>query len=67
MFRINKLAILVLFLLTAPAIASVIPEYATNTYTKKSPSRSEKKCMDEGYTTTYETCPKMTAPTDPCP
>lgn len=67
MFRINKLFILVLLLLTTPAIASVVTEYATNTYTKKSPSRSEKKCMDEGYTSTYETCPKMTAPTDPCP
>ena len=67
MVRINKLLIISLLFITSQASASVIPEYATNTYTKKSPSRSEKKCMDEGYSITYENCPKMTAPTEPCP
>lgn len=67
MIRFNKLIILGLLLLSMPAVASVIPEYATNTYTKKSPSRSEKKCMDEGFAITYENCPKMTAPIEPCP
>ena len=67
MVRLNKLLIIGLLLISAPAIASVIPEYATNVYTKKSPSRSEKKCMDEGFSITYENCPKMTAPIEPCP
>ncbi len=67
MIRLNKLLIISLLLICAPAIASVIPEYATNIYAKKSPSRSEKKCMDEGFSITYENCPKMTAPTEPCP
>ena len=67
MVRLNKLLIIGLLLISAPAIASVIPEYATNIYAKKSPSRSEKKCMDEGFSITYENCPKMTAPTEPCP
>ena len=67
MIRINKLVILSLLLFITPAFASVIPEYASNTYTKRSPNRSEKKCMDEGFTITYENCSQMNAPTDPCP
>lgn len=67
MIRIGKLIVLALLLSASPVIASVIPEYATNTYTKKNPSRSEKKCIDEGYSITYENCPKLTAPTEQCP
>lgn len=67
MIRIGKLIIIALLLSSSPVIASVIPEYATNTYTSKNPTRSEKKCIDEGYKITYENCPKMTAPTDQCP
>ena len=63
----GKLIIIALLLSTSTVIASVIPEYATNTYAKKSPSRSEKKCIDEGYTITYETCPEMMAPKEQCP
>ena len=67
MIRINKLVIFALLFLISPAFASVAPEYATNTYAKRTPNRSEKKCMDEGYKITYENCNNKTAPSDPFP
>ena len=63
----GKILIIAILLSTSQVFAAVIPEYATNTYIKKSPSRSEKKCIDEGFAITYENCPKMTAPSEPCP
>lgn len=47
--------------------AAVAPEYATNKYTEHSLTRSEKKCIDEGYKITYANCSNQTAPADRCP
>ncbi len=49
------------------ANASVIPEYATNSYNEHTLSRAEKKCIDEGYSVTYASCNEQTAPADRCP
>ncbi|MBR4106386.1 MAG: hypothetical protein IKK52_03700 [Alphaproteobacteria bacterium] len=47
--------------------ASVIPEYAANSYNEHPLSRAEKKCIDEGYSVTYASCNEQTAPADRCP
>lgn len=55
------------FLYSYGVRASVVGEYATNSYNDHVLSRSEKKCMDEGYQVTYATCTDKTAPADRCP
>lgn len=67
MSGINKSCLLAIMVFASPAIAAVMPEYATNTYTEHSLSRSEKKCIDEGYKITYANCSNQTAPADRCP
>ena len=67
MFNIRKSFLLSLLVIAAPAYASVAPEYATNTYTEHKLTRSEKKCIDEGYKITYANCNNQTAPADRCP
>lgn len=66
MFGINKLFLFCLFF-SSNALAAVVPEYANNTYTDHSLSRSEKKCIEEGYKITYANCTNQTAPSDRCP
>ena len=67
MMNFNK-KILFLFVATAwSAQASVVPEYAENTYTEHTLTRSEQKCIDEGYKITYANCSNQTAPADRCP
>ena len=56
-----------LLLFAVPATAAVIPEYANNSYTEHTLSRSEKKCIEEGYKITYANCTNQTAPADRCP
>lgn len=67
MFRFAKIFLSGLILFSNGALAAVVPEYANNTYTEHSLSRSEKKCIDEGYKITYANCANMTAPADRCP
>ena len=62
----TKIFLIALFF-TAPVWASVTPEYATNSYTEHELSRSEKKCIEEGYKMTYGNCSNQTAPADRCP
>ena len=66
MFGIRKLFVFCLFF-AGSAYAAVLPEYANNTYTDHSLSRSEKKCIEEGYKITYANCTNQTAPSDRCP
>ncbi len=47
--------------------ASVVPDYASNNYQNHELSRSEKKCLEEGYKITYANCSNQTAPADRCP
>lgn len=56
-----------IFLISYPATASVVTEYAVNSYNDHVLSRAEKKCIDEGYSTTYASCANQTAPADRCP
>lgn len=49
------------------AQAAMVPDYANNEYQNHELSRSEKKCLDEGYKITYANCSNKTAPSDPCP
>lgn len=58
---------LLTFLISCSAKASVVTEYAVNSYNDHVLSRAEKKCIDEGYSTTYASCTNQTAPTDRCP
>ncbi len=67
MFRIRQFFLFGLLLLSFPALASVVEEYASNSYTDHTLSRSEKKCIDEGYKITYANCSNQTAPADRCP
>lgn len=63
----SKAFLLGFLLFSHTGFASVVPEYANNIYTEHSLSRSEKKCIDEGYKITYANCSNMTAPADRCP
>lgn len=65
--NINKVFLFGFLLLSCPAIAAVVPEFAHNNYTEHSLSRSEKKCIEEGYKITYANCTNQTAPADRCP
>lgn len=65
--NINKSFLFGLLLLAAPAFAAMVPEYANNTYSEHSLTRSEKKCIEEGYKITYANCTNQTAPADRCP
>ena len=69
MKNIKSLVFIALFSLGAgiTARASVVPEYATNTYTNHELSRAEQKCLDEGYKITYANCSNQTAPAERCP
>ncbi len=67
MSGINKTFLFGFILFSGSAAAALIPEYASNTYTDHSLSRSEKKCIEEGYKITYANCANQTAPTDRCP
>ncbi len=54
----------------APAVfahASVVPDYADNTYQNRELTRAEQKCIDEGYRVTYANCSNQTAPSERCP
>lgn len=62
-----RLVLAAMLFLNSLAFASVTPEYATNTYTEHNLSRSEKKCIEEGYKITYANCSNQTAPADRCP
>ncbi len=64
---IRQLFLFGLLLFSLPATASVIAEYADNSYTGHNLSRSEKKCIEEGYKITYANCNNQTAPADRCP
>lgn len=64
-FKLMAFAAFALFVFDAEA--SVMPEYATNSYNDHVLSRAEKKCMDEGYSITYASCNDQTAPADRCP
>lgn len=65
--QLLKIFLLGFLFFSESALAAVVPEYANNTYTDHSLSRSEKKCIDEGYKITYANCANMTAPADRCP
>ena len=49
------------------AQAATLPEYAVNTVQNHELSRSEQKCIDEGYKITYANCANQTAPSERCP
>lgn len=61
------LTALVAFSILPKAHAAMVPDYAKNNYQNHELSRSEKKCIDEGYKITYANCSNQTAPADPCP
>ena len=65
--NINILVLSSFILFADSVMAAVVPEYANNDYTEHSLSRSEKKCIDEGYKITYANCSNQTAPADRCP
>lgn len=67
MAHIKKYFLLFTFFITTPVCASVTPEYAHNSYTEHNLSRSEKKCIEEGYKITYGNCMNQTAPSGRCP
>ncbi|MBE6452300.1 MAG: hypothetical protein E7012_02280 [Alphaproteobacteria bacterium] len=50
-----------------PVQSATLPEFAINTYQNHELSRSEQKCIDEGYKITYATCANQTAPSERCP
>lgn len=52
--------------LSGTAKAAVSPDFFNNNQNHEL-SRSEKKCIDEGYKITYANCSNQTAPADRCP
>ncbi len=67
MLNIRKYILFTVLFTSLSAQASVLPEYAHNSYTEHDLSRSEKKCIEEGYKITYANCTNQTAPADRCP
>ena len=63
----NLIAFVALLSLCNIVHASVVPEYASNTYRNHELSRAEQKCIDEGYKITYANCSNQTAPAERCP
>lgn len=60
-------AFVLVMALSSAAHAAVVPDFADNLYQNHELSRSEQKCLDEGYKITYANCSGQTAPTDRCP
>ena len=67
MLNIKKYILFAVLFTSLSAQASMLAEYAHNSYTEHELSRSEKKCIDEGYKITYANCTNQTAPADRCP
>ena len=67
MTHLKKTILFGFLLFSTSVFASVVPDFATNTYNNHNLSRSEKKCIDEGYKITYANCNNQTAPADRCP
>lgn len=69
MFKMRSVILTVLFAFSVvPGTrAAMVPDFANNNYQNHELSRSEKKCIDEGYKITYANCSNQTAPADPCP
>lgn len=65
--RLNKVIWVLCLSVVYTAKAAVVPEYAENSYTEHALTRSEQKCIDEGYKITYANCSNQTAPADRCP
>lgn len=63
----STLAAVFMVLLSGSVQASVVPDFATNTYKEHELSRAEKKCLEDGYKITYANCSNQTAPADRCP
>jgi hypothetical protein len=67
MLRNIKYILVLLSFIASQTQAAVVPEYADNRYDEHTLSRSEKKCIEEGYKITYANCTQQTAPIDRCP
>ena len=67
MKHLNKIALFCAIFLSFSAQASMLPEYADNSHAEHSLSRSDTKCINEGYKQTYGSCKGKTAPQDRCP
>lgn len=64
---ITLLSIITFGFAAAAVRAAVVPDFATNNYQNHELSRTEKKCLDDGYKITYANCSNQTAPADRCP
>ncbi len=67
MLKLSKFLLYSFLFGAAPVYAAVAPEYASTTYVEHPLTRSEKRCIDEGYKITYANCSNQTAPADRCP
>ena len=67
MLKLSKFLLYSFLFWAAPVYAAVAPEYASTTYVEHPLTRSEKRCIDEGYKITYANCSNQTAPADRCP
>ncbi len=67
MKHISKILLFGLFVFSSASEAAMLPEYADNSYTEHSLSRSDTNCIKAGYKVTYGDCKGQTAPEGRCP